>query len=120
MAATYTFINYTSGVRAGFFREDSNRIRYEWDGAALVLGAMSIYGENSNYPISQGDQDIATALNQEFRNPQSQVNRYWSPYDGGGTQWDNIPPLGIPNLRHYAGSMVSLGWCQPLERSEYL
>ena len=43
---------------------------------------MSIYGENTNYPTSQADLDINTAINYEFTDSLSHINKYFSPFDG--------------------------------------
>jgi len=74
--------NYMGGIRATFNREDASRLRMEHNPLALLLGAMSIYGENSNYSTSQADADIATVLASEFTNSYSHINRYFSPDNG--------------------------------------
>lgn len=94
LAWTNNVPTYPSGIRAAFTREDAYRIRLEWAPPALLLGAMSIYGENTGYTTTQADADINAALDYEFRTSTSYINRYFSPYDGAHSDGITYPLWG--------------------------
>ncbi|MCW5894257.1 MAG: T9SS type A sorting domain-containing protein [Bacteroidetes bacterium] len=73
---------YPGGIRAAFGREDKYRAPLEHASLALLLGAITIYGENPNYPTWLADQDIANAVDFEYTNAHSWIGRGWSPSDG--------------------------------------
>ncbi len=81
----YDWFGFNAGIRGILVppRPDRNRMRLEHPPLALMIGAMSIYGEaGSCYSTAQADADIAAAIQAEFTETESHINRYFSPYDG--------------------------------------
>ena len=81
----YNCFGFNAGIRGILVppRPDRNRMRLEHPPLALMIGAMSIYGEaGSCYSTAQADADIAAAIQAEFTETESHINRYFSPYDG--------------------------------------